>query len=123
MPVRLGEYMLASLVVLMPIKFALVYVGMTLKDHSDVTHGWDEVSKTRWVLITAGLVMSVKPQSMILMVYTTKVAKASLDKALAENANIDGILASPVLPIIQELPLDLQTPLIVKIGHTFQTIL
>ena len=22
---------------------------MTLKDLSDVTHGWDEVSKTRWV--------------------------------------------------------------------------
>ena len=53
--------------------------------------------------------------TVILMVYTTKVAKASLDKALAENADIDGILASPVLPIVQEPPLDLQTPLIVKI--------
>ncbi|PSS14632.1 TVP38/TMEM64 family membrane protein like [Actinidia chinensis var. chinensis] len=109
-PVRLGEYMLASWVGMMPITFALVYVGTTLKDLSDVTHGWDEVSKTRWVLIAAGFVISV-----ILMVYTTKVAKASLDKALAENADIDGILASPVLPIVQEPPLDLQTPLIVKI--------
>ncbi|XP_057508537.1 uncharacterized protein LOC130791412 [Actinidia eriantha] len=109
-PVRLGEYMLASWVGMMPITFALVYVGTTLKDLSDVTHGWDEVSKTRWVLIAAGFVISV-----ILMVYTTKVAKASLDKALAENADIDGILASPVLPIVQESPLDLQTPLIVKI--------
>ncbi|PSR94805.1 TVP38/TMEM64 family membrane protein like [Actinidia chinensis var. chinensis] len=109
-PVRLGEYMLASWVGMMPITFALVYVGTTLKDLSDVTHGWDEVSKTRWVLIAAGFVISV-----ILMVYTTKVAKASLDKALAENADIDSILASPVLPIVQEPPLDLQTPLIVKI--------
>ncbi|XP_057467137.1 uncharacterized protein LOC130756608 [Actinidia eriantha] len=109
-PVRLGEYMLASWVGMMPITFALVYVGTTLKDLSDVTHGWDEVSKTRWVLIAAGFVISV-----ILMVYTTKVAKASLDKALTENADIDGILASPVLPIVQESPLDLQTPLIVKI--------
>ncbi|XP_057474314.1 uncharacterized protein LOC130762602 [Actinidia eriantha] len=109
-PVRLGEYMLASWVGMMPITFALVYVGTTLKDLSDVTHGWDEVSKTRWVLIAAGFVISV-----ILMVYTTKVAKASLDKALAENADIDSILASAVLPIVQEPPLDLQTPLIVKI--------
>lgn len=34
---------------LQPITFALVYVGTTLKDLSDVTHGWSDVSKTRWV--------------------------------------------------------------------------
>jgi hypothetical protein len=34
---------------LQPITFALVYVGTTLKDLSDVTHGWNEVSTTRWV--------------------------------------------------------------------------
>lgn len=32
-----------------PITLALVYVGTTLKDLSDVTHGWSEFSKTRWV--------------------------------------------------------------------------
>lgn len=32
-----------------PVTFALVYVGTTLKDLSDVTHGWGEVSTTRWV--------------------------------------------------------------------------
>ncbi|KAA8543215.1 hypothetical protein F0562_021290 [Nyssa sinensis] len=50
-PVHLGEYMLASWVGMMPITFALVYVGTTLKDLSDVTHGWNEVSTTRWVFI------------------------------------------------------------------------
>lgn len=34
---------------LQPITLALVYVGTTLKDLSDVTHGWNEISKTRWV--------------------------------------------------------------------------
>lgn len=34
---------------LQPITFALVYVGTTLKDLSDVTHGWNEVSTTHWV--------------------------------------------------------------------------
>ncbi|KAL6968348.1 hypothetical protein U1Q18_034150 [Sarracenia purpurea var. burkii] len=109
-PVPLGEYVLASWVGMMPITFALVYVGTTLKDLSDVTHGWAEVSTTRWVLVASGFIISV-----ILMVYTTKVAKASLDKALAENADIEGILGSPQLPIIAEQRLDLEKPLIIKI--------
>lgn len=110
-PVRLVEYMLASWVGMMPITFALVYVGTTLKDLSDVTHGWAEVSTTRWVLIAAGFMISV-----ILMVYITKVAKASLDKALAENSDIEGIFGSePRLPIVAEPPLDIQKPFIIKI--------
>ncbi|RWR94738.1 SNARE associated Golgi protein family [Cinnamomum micranthum f. kanehirae] len=109
-PVRIGEYMLASWLGMMPITFALVYVGTTLKDLSDVTHGWSEVSTTRWVVMILGLVISV-----VLMVCVTKVAKAALDKALAENMEVDGILASPQLPIVSEPPLDLHQPLIVKI--------
>lgn len=35
-----------------PITFALVYVGTTLKDIADVTHGWSEVSTSRWVRIS-----------------------------------------------------------------------
>lgn len=34
---------------LQPITFALVYVGTTLKDLSDVTHRWSEMSTTNWV--------------------------------------------------------------------------
>ncbi|CAI0559754.1 unnamed protein product [Linum tenue] len=48
-PVSFMEYMLASWLGMMPITFALVYVGTTLKDLSDVTHGWSEFSPTRWV--------------------------------------------------------------------------
>lgn len=109
-PVHLGEYMLATWVGMMPITFALVYVGTTLKDLSDVTHGWNEVSTTRWIFIASGFVVSV-----ILIVYITRVAKASLEKALAENAEIEGILASPGLPIVAEPPMDLHKPLIIRI--------
>ncbi|XP_059660519.1 uncharacterized protein LOC132306927 [Cornus florida] len=109
-PVRLGEYMLASWVGMMPITLALVYVGTTLKDLSDVTHGWSEVTTTRWVIMASGFVISV-----ILMVYITKVAKASLDKALAENADLEGILGSPGLPIVAEPPPDFEKPLLIKI--------
>lgn len=109
-PVRVGEYMLASWLGMMPITFAFVYVGTTLKDLSDVTHGWHEVSTTRWVCIALGLVISA-----LLIACITKVAKASLDKALAESAEIEDIITSPQLPISAEPALDIQKPLIIKI--------
>lgn len=112
-PVHIGEYMLASWLGMMPVTFALVYVGTTLKDLSDVTHGWDEVSRTRWLFMALGLVISV-----ILIVCITRIAKASLDKALAENGDLEGIMASPGLPIVAETPLDLQKPLIIKIDSS-----
>ncbi|PIA24999.1 hypothetical protein AQUCO_13500016v1 [Aquilegia coerulea] len=92
-----------------PITFALVYVGTTLKDLSDVTHGWGEISTTRWVVIVLGLLVSV-----ILMVCVTKVAKSSLDKALAENGDM-AALDSPQLPLTADPSSELHRPLIIKI--------
>lgn len=107
-PVGIWEYMLASWLGMMPITLALVYVGTTLKDLSDVTHGWGEISTTRWMLIVLGLLVSV-----VLIVCVTKVAKSALDKALAENAEMGG-LESPQLPITVDSA-DLNRPLIIKI--------
>uniref|UniRef100_A0A1D1Z7Q6 TVP38/TMEM64 family membrane protein slr0305 n=1 Tax=Anthurium amnicola TaxID=1678845 RepID=A0A1D1Z7Q6_9ARAE len=115
-PVGLGEYMIASWLGMIPITLALVYVGTTLKDLADVTHGWSDFSTTRWVVIIAGLLVSA-----VLMVVVTKVAKASLDKALAENAVIDGLLVSPQLPIVTDPSSDLQQPLIIKIDPSSDT--
>ncbi|KAK1278824.1 hypothetical protein QJS04_geneDACA003407 [Acorus gramineus] len=139
-PVSIGEYALASWLGMMPITLAFVYVGTTLKDLSDVTHGWSDVSTTRWkntlietimlpnswtingldseslspeILIVGGLLISV-----ILIICVMRVAKASLDKALAESTDVEGILASPQLPISSDpspLPSDLNQPLIIKI--------
>lgn len=111
-PVPLGEYTLASWLGMMPITFALVYVGTTLKDLSDVTHGWSGFSKTRWAFLIGGLVVSV-----VLMVCVTKVAKTALDKALAENEDIDidGIIASPQqLSNVADPSVDNQRPLLIK---------
>ncbi|XP_009342169.2 TVP38/TMEM64 family membrane protein slr0305 [Pyrus x bretschneideri] len=109
-PVPIGQYMLASWIGMMPITFALVYVGTTLKDLSDVTHGWGEFSRTRWAFIILGLVVSV-----ILMICVTRVAKAALEKALAENEDIDNIDIIPELPVVSETPVDLDQPLLIKI--------
>ncbi|XP_022722784.1 uncharacterized protein LOC111279963 isoform X2 [Durio zibethinus] len=57
-PVPIGEYMLASWLGMMPITLALVYVGTTLKDLSDVTHGWSEFSTARWAFLILGLAVS-----------------------------------------------------------------
>ncbi|XP_019197635.1 PREDICTED: uncharacterized protein LOC109191428 [Ipomoea nil] len=109
-PVPIMEYVLASWLGMMPITFALVYVGTTLKDLSDVTHGWGEFSKTRWVFIVLGLLVSV-----VLMICVTRVAKAALEKALAENDDVDDILESPELPVVADPPGNLNQPLIIKI--------
>ncbi|XP_059632560.1 uncharacterized protein LOC132275165 [Cornus florida] len=109
-PVPIGEYVLASWLGMMPITLVLVYVGTTLKDLSDVTHGWNEFSKSRWAFIGLGLVVSV-----VLMVCVTRVAKAALEKALAENEDVDSVINSPQLPVVSDPPADLHQPLIIKI--------
>ncbi|KAL3507983.1 hypothetical protein ACH5RR_033365 [Cinchona calisaya] len=109
-PVPFGEYLLASWLGMMPITLALVYVGTTLKDLSDVTHGWGEFSKSRWAFIALGLVVSV-----VLVFCITRVAKRALEKALAENEDLDGIVASPQLPIMADPPTHLHEPLINQI--------
>lgn len=109
-PVSIWEYMLASWLGMMPITFALVYVGTTLKDLSDVTHGWGEFSKTRWAMIILGLLVSV-----FLIICVTRVAKAALEKALAENEDIDDILPIPELPTVADSAARLDQPLVIKI--------
>ncbi|XP_047068573.1 TVP38/TMEM64 family membrane protein slr0305 [Lolium rigidum] len=109
-PVGIVEYMLASWLGMMPITLALVYVGTTLKDLSDVTHGWSEISTTRWVFIVSGFVMSV-----LLIICVTKVAKSSLDKALAENGEVD--IGTSQLPVVAS-PSDLHQPLVIKIDSS-----
>ncbi|XP_057771818.1 uncharacterized protein LOC130991553 [Salvia miltiorrhiza] len=110
-PVPIAHYMLASWLGMMPITFALVYVGTTLKDLSDVTHGWHEFSKTRWAFIFLGLVMSV-----VLIICVTRVAKAALEKALAETGEcLDGDAMSQSLPVMSSPSVNLHEPLIIKI--------
>ncbi|GJX07525.1 SNARE associated Golgi protein [Tanacetum coccineum] len=113
-PVPLWEYMLATWLGMMPITFVFVYIGTTLKDLSDVTHGWHDISKTRWIFMASGLVTSV-----ILIAYIIRVAKASLEKALAENGGIDGLdFESPGLPIVADSSLSLHRPLIDRADTT-----
>nr|GMD60223.1 TVP38/TMEM64 family membrane protein slr0305-like [Ipomoea batatas] len=95
-----------------PITFALVYVGTTLKDLSDVSHGWNEFSKSRMAFIALGFLVSV-----ILMVSVTRVAKAALEKALAENDDVDDILTLPKLPVMSDPHGDIHKSLIIKIDQ------
>lgn len=58
--------------------------------------------------------------AVVLVVCVTKVAKAALDKALAENMEVDGIFDSPQLPIVSDPPLDLHQPLIIKVESSVE---
>ena len=110
-PIPIGPYMLASWLGMMPITFALVYAGTTLKDLSDVTHGWGEFSTTRWAFLVLSLLVSV-----VLVIIVTRVAKTALDKALAENDDIEGDIISQE-PSVVVADNDLQHPLLIKVDQ------
>ncbi|KAK9206728.1 hypothetical protein WN943_017007 [Citrus x changshan-huyou] len=108
-PVHTGKYMLASWLGMMPSTFSLVYVGTTLKDLSDVTHGWNEISATRWDVACHPYwfyKLHFLVDVVILMVCVAKVAKASLDKSLIENGE-KCIMGQSMLPAGPESILDL----------------
>ncbi|KAH0888489.1 hypothetical protein HID58_050924 [Brassica napus] len=111
-PITLGPYLLSSWLGMMPITLALVYVGTTLKDLSDATHKWSELSFGHWASLILSLVVSV-----ILMVCVTKVAQNALRKALAEHGgDMNGaVAASPELNDVVDAPADLNEPLLIKI--------
>lgn len=117
-PVPLGQYMLASWLGMMPMTMALVYAGTTLKDLSDITHGWHEFSPSRWIFLMTSLLVSV-----LLIISVTRVAKNALEKALEEHEDLDGVLATntPVPISNANLPADLRQPLIVKIDDEEET--
>lgn len=60
-----SHLVIASVSLMQPITFALVYVGTTLKDLSDVTHGWNEISATHWVGIIHPFIVCVNSYTML----------------------------------------------------------
>ncbi|XP_078170998.1 uncharacterized protein LOC144565193 isoform X1 [Carex rostrata] len=113
-PISIGEYMLATWLGMMPITLALVYVGTTLKDLADVTHGWSEISTTRLVFLACGFIVSV-----ISIICVTRVAKSALEKALAENPEVESILVTgPQLPLTNGSTSDLHEPLVIRVDSS-----
>ncbi|KAL8486331.1 hypothetical protein ACS0TY_023143 [Phlomoides rotata] len=108
-PIPIGPYMLASWLGMMPMTLALVYAGTTLKDLSDVTHGWGKFSKTRWAFIVLSLLVSV-----VLVIIVMRVAKTALDNALAENDDVEGDSVSQESSIVAD---DLHHPLLIKVNQ------
>lgn len=76
--------MLASWLRIMPITVALVYVGTTFKGLSGITQGWNEVSTTQWVFLFWGFGISG-----ILLLFITKIARASIDTELTKHAHVN----------------------------------
>lgn len=108
-PVGLGQYILASWIGMMPVTFVLVYIGTTIKDLSDVTHSWSEISTAYWILLATGLVASV-----VLIFLVTRIAKRSLAKALEEDGKLDGIPVPADSSIAIEAYSDVHQPLLIK---------
>ncbi|KAK3016241.1 hypothetical protein RJ639_006480 [Escallonia herrerae] len=118
-PVHLGEYMLASWIGMMD-AFSFQFVARykvlwTLEyvDYGDM--GLAFISLKCVMLKSAKKGANPVYIRLIIMAYVTKVAKASLEKALEENPNRDGLVDTPGVPIRAEPSLDLENALIIKI--------
>ena len=77
----------------------------------------------RWTLTNKFLLLHFCVIAAVLIMCIMKIAKASLDKALAENADIEGILGSEeasTLPVKGRPTLDIQQPLVIKIDPSRQ---
>uniref|UniRef100_A0A0C9S5H2 TSA: Wollemia nobilis Ref_Wollemi_Transcript_19275_1140 transcribed RNA sequence n=1 Tax=Wollemia nobilis TaxID=56998 RepID=A0A0C9S5H2_9CONI len=108
-PVGVVQYMLASWIGMMPITLALVYVGTTIKDLSDVTHGWSDISTAHWIMLIGSLVASA-----VLIFLVTQVAKRSLAKALEEHGKLDSVIVPLDSVVVSESGTDIEQPLLVK---------
>ncbi|KAG8477703.1 hypothetical protein CXB51_027680 [Gossypium anomalum] len=116
--VSLLSYFVKSLAffLLQPSIFGLAYIGTTIKDLSDVTHGWNEISTIHQVLTAIGFCASA-----ILLIWITKGAKATLEKALAvTNAKTERFFAPAMLPIVPEshTPMDAEKPLLITVDSS-----
>lgn len=56
--------------------------------------------------------------AVVLLICVTKVAKSALDKALAENEDIDDVVGSAEEPAEVDQHVDLQQPLLIKIDSS-----
>ncbi|KHG11926.1 hypothetical protein F383_17588 [Gossypium arboreum] len=115
-PVNLSVYVLASWLGMMPSIFGLAYIGTTIKDLSDVTQGWNEISTIHQVLMAIGFCASA-----ILLIWITKGAKATLEKALAvTNAKTERFFAPAMLPIVpvSHTPMDAEKPLLITVDSS-----
>ncbi|GMI66539.1 hypothetical protein like AT1G03260 [Hibiscus trionum] len=115
-PIHLGVYVLASWLGMMTSIFTLAYVGTTIKDLSDVTNGWNQISTVLQVFMAIGFCASA-----VLLIWMTKVAKATLVKALAAtNAKMERVFAPSMLAMVPEShsPMDVEKPLLITIDSS-----
>ncbi|XP_019430478.1 PREDICTED: uncharacterized protein LOC109337859 [Lupinus angustifolius] len=103
-PFSIDEDVLGSWLKMMPITFALLYLGgTTFKGHSHIRHGWKEVSTINWVFLLFGFGISVT-----LIVLITRFAKATLDNEESEHAH-------EMLPLVESKELKLPKLVTIRI--------
>eukprot|EP00897_Mesotaenium_endlicherianum_P006086 jgi/Mesen1/5505/ME000277S04712 len=79
-PISFSSYVLASWIGMMPVTFAFVYIGTTIKDVSEIGTSQGSMGATQWWMLGVGLVTTVFAVLMI-----TRVAKEALQKAIDEH--------------------------------------
>lgn len=79
-PISLTSYVLASWIGTMPVTFAFVYIGTTIKDISEIGSPGSASSSAQWWLVAGGLAVTIFATIMV-----TRVAKDALQKAIEDS--------------------------------------
>ncbi|XP_024364870.1 uncharacterized protein [Physcomitrium patens] len=110
-PIGITTYIIASWIGMMPSTLAFVYVGTTIKDIADITHGESHFTKTRIIMLAVGLATTV-----VVGILITRIAKDALRNAIDENGGDDESLtaAAEAVGVTDNLS-DVRQPLIIKV--------
>jgi len=110
-PISTTSYIMASWFGMMPITLAFVYVGTTIKDIADISHGGSHFTRARIIMLGIGLLATIA-----VAVIVTRIARDALRTAIEENGgDTEALLsASETLGATDDMS-EVRQPLIVRV--------
>lgn len=110
-PISNTSYILATWFGVMPMTLGFVYVGTTIKDIADISHGGAHFTRARIIMLGVGLVATI-----VVAVLVTRIARDALRTALEESGEND--IEKMVASGASDNQVDVLQPLIIRIDSS-----
>ncbi|KAG0594297.1 hypothetical protein M758_UG064900 [Ceratodon purpureus] len=106
-PISNTTYILATWFGVMPMTLAFVYVGTTIKDIQDISHGGTHFTRARVIMLAVGFIATI-----VVAILVTRIARDALRSAIQESG------AEHDVVLVADDESDVRQPLIVRIDTT-----
>ncbi|KAG0573988.1 hypothetical protein KC19_VG226700 [Ceratodon purpureus] len=103
-PISIATYVLATWFGVMPMTLAFVYVGTTIKDIQDISHGGAHFTRARVIMLSVGFAATI-----VVAILVTRIAKDALRTAIEESGSEND------MGLVADDESDVRQPLIVRI--------